>query len=267
MNFFKKLFSSAPVTQQYYLCICCIIKDENQYLEEWISYHRKVGVEHFYIYDNGSKVPIADTIRQIGAEQYATVRTIKGKAKQVKAYGDCIKRYGGTSQWIAFIDTDEFILSKNTNHQLPEFLKDYEPYGGLGVNWLIFGSNGHIERTNRPQLESFTMRSEAGFHVNRHIKSIVQPRYVQSSKNAHSFNYIEGKFAVNENFEPIEGAFSEPSVNKIQLNHYYCRSMEEFDEKINRGIADTRKKRTLEQFHHHNDEGNKVEDRLILEVK
>lgn len=267
MNFFKRLFSSTPVVQRYEVCICCIIKDENAYLEEWINYHLKVGVEHFYIYDNGSRVPIAHTLKEIGLSQYTTVNTITGKAKQVKAYGDCIKRYGGTSQWIAFIDTDEFILPKNVSHQLPEFLKEYEPYGGLGVNWLIFGSGGHIKRTHRPQLESFTMRANESFHVNDHIKSIVQPRHVKSARNAHSFNYIEGKFCVNENFEPIEGANSPTSVSKIQLNHYYCRSVEEFEEKMNRGIADTRNKRSMAQFEYHDVASNEVEDKTILEVK
>jgi hypothetical protein len=38
------------------IAICLIIKDENEYLQEWMDYHRKVGVSHFYIYDNNSKL-------------------------------------------------------------------------------------------------------------------------------------------------------------------------------------------------------------------
>lgn len=37
-----------------YLAICAIAKDEGSYFSEWIEWHLKMGVEKFYIYDNGS---------------------------------------------------------------------------------------------------------------------------------------------------------------------------------------------------------------------
>jgi len=37
-----------------YLSICAIFKDEAPYLPEWIEFHRLVGVERFFLYDNGS---------------------------------------------------------------------------------------------------------------------------------------------------------------------------------------------------------------------
>ena len=36
------------------LSICAIFKNEAKFLKEWIEYHRLVGVDHFYLYDNGS---------------------------------------------------------------------------------------------------------------------------------------------------------------------------------------------------------------------
>jgi hypothetical protein len=83
---------------------------------------------------------------------------------------------------------------------------------------------------------------------------------------AHHFEFIKDKFCVNKNFEPIEGAFSETSVNKIRLNHYYCRSLEEYDHKIKRGCGDTSKKRTLDEFFNHDRDANKVQDLTILEL-
>ncbi|MCR8558590.1 glycosyltransferase family 2 protein [Mucilaginibacter sp. BJC16-A38] len=277
----KKLFSSigsfglkltkqpgirAALADTYTLSLCCIIKDENDYLEEWINYHLKTGVEHFYIYDNSSKVPVYDTLKKLNLLQYATVTRIRGKAKQVRAYNKCLKKYGKTSQWIGFIDTDEFMVPKTTSGNLVEFLKDYQDYGGLGINWLVFGSNGHIKKTNRPQLESFTLRSDETFSVNSHIKNIVQPRFTKEALGAHSFAYKDGKFCVNENFVRIDGSFSEVSVNKIQLNHYYCRSKEEYDAKVKRGYGDTSKKRKVDEFYYHDKDANKVEDTTILQL-
>jgi hypothetical protein len=184
----------------------------------------------------------------------------------VDAYSDCLKKFGAKSKWIAFIDVDEFIVAKATGGNLVTFLKDYEQYGGLGINWLVFGSNGHVQKTDRGQLESFTLRANENHKVNTHIKSIVQPQYVKSAFNAHYFEYISTKFCVNENFTRITGAFADISINKIQLNHYFCRSAEEFNLKIRRGRGDTGTVRTMEDFYIHDRVANNVQDTTILEL-
>ena len=250
----------------YDLCLCCIVKDENDYLAEWINYHLKTGVQHFYIYDNGSIVSIASTIKQLNLLPYVTVISMPGKARQVKAYWHCIQNFGKNAKWIGFIDTDEFIVAKTTRGNIVNFLKDYAQYGGLGINWLIFGSNGNVEKTGRPQLESFTKRSDESFSVNRHIKNIVQPQYVAAVMGAHHFAFKGDKYLVNENFIKVDGSFSDVSVSKIQLNHYYCRSLAEYDAKIKRGYGDTSKKRTLDEFYYHDADSNKVTDTTILEL-
>jgi hypothetical protein len=265
-RFFKSLFGKKDAPNAYYLSLCAIIKDENAYLEEWIRYHLKIGVEHFFIYDNDSKIPVAKTLADLGLAQYVTVKTISGKSKQVKAYQHCLNVHGSKSNWIGFIDLDEFIVPKSTKGRMDLFLKPYEPYGGLGLSWFIFGSNGHQYRTNKPQIESFTYRSKPDFLPNSHIKSVVQPKFVKAAYNAHAFHYLEGKFCVDEHFTPIHGAFTPHSSDTIQLNHYYCRSFEEFQDKLKRGMADTKKQRKMEQFHYHDGQSNLIEDRTILDI-
>ena len=43
---------------KYNTSICLICKDENPYINEWLEYHIGIGINHFYIYDNMSTVPI-----------------------------------------------------------------------------------------------------------------------------------------------------------------------------------------------------------------
>jgi len=252
--------------QNLFLTICCIVKDENEYLKEWMEYHLTIGVQHFYIYDNDSKVPVSKALENFKLQQFATVIKVYGKARQVPAYNDCLIRNRNNSQWIAFIDVDEFIVPKSTKGDLRTFLRDFEGYAGLAINWLVFGSSGHIKRTNRSQLKSFLLRSEQSFHVNRHVKVIVQTKFVKRSVGAHLFQFIEPYFAVNEFGKEIKTSYSSVSVEKIQINHYYCRSLEEYQEKVNRGAADTSKgKREINNFHQHDLEANKIEDRTILD--
>lgn len=259
MLFFKK--------HKYVISLCCINKDENEYLEEWIKYHRKIGVDHFYIYDNGSKVPLKDTLSEQIKMKQATVIPYPGIGQQTGAYDHCLQHFGKKSKWIGFIDMDEFIVPKKPLGDLKTLLKDYERYGGLGINWQVFGSSGQLRKTTRPQIERFTLRSETHSEVNNHIKSIVQPEFTISvSVDCHHFVYKRNKFCVNENFLPITNAFSPCSTDKIQLNHYYCRSLEEYNEKIERGFADHVGVRDLSQFYSHDKGANDVMDTVALQI-
>lgn len=252
--------------KKYYLSVCCIQKDENDYLPEWINYNRKIGVQHFYIYDNESKISPRETLQTLVKKNIVTVIDWPGKVQQTIAYDHCLKKFGQESQWIAFIDVDEFIVPKSPLGDLRALLQNYENFGALGINWLIFGSSGHIKKTNRPQLESFVMRSDILFAVNKHIKSIVQPRYIKKALSPHHFKVKNGKQPVNEDFIPIDGPFSPNSVNKIQINHYYCRSEEEYTAKIKRGFADCDVPRVIDQFYAHDRESNEIKDETILQI-
>ena len=37
-----------------YLAICAVYRNEAPYLREWIEFHRLVGVERFFLYNNRS---------------------------------------------------------------------------------------------------------------------------------------------------------------------------------------------------------------------
>ena len=53
--------------------VCLIIKNENEYLEEWLTHYRSLGVDKFFIYDNNSTIPI--TSGGIRANCYPNSRT------------------------------------------------------------------------------------------------------------------------------------------------------------------------------------------------
>ena len=46
--------------------IVCIAKEEDHYIKEWIDYHKKLGFDHFFIYENDWASPIKiDSITNI----------------------------------------------------------------------------------------------------------------------------------------------------------------------------------------------------------
>lgn len=72
------------------LADCVIIKDENYYLPEWIAYHSAVGVEHFYLHDNGSSIPISPTLTHEARIGRVTVIPFPDRCMQMPAYNDRI---------------------------------------------------------------------------------------------------------------------------------------------------------------------------------
>jgi len=263
----KKLLGLSP-SYMYEVAICCIVKDEHYYLPEWIEYHLKIGVSRFYMYDNESKIPVATTLSDYIDKGIVKLELISGRAMQKMAYEHCLANYGRECQWIAFIDADEFIVPKTITGNLPEFLSAFEKFGGIGLSWLLFGSNGHLEKPKSTQTQSYTKRTLKTHVMNDHIKTIVQPKYVKKVPlDPHHFIFKKGKYCVNENFERLTGPRNTHTSNKIQLNHYYLRSLEDYKEKLERGRADNGLFRSLGDFYDLDREANLITDENIIELK
>lgn len=145
---------------------------------------------------------------------------------QPHCYERCVREHREDSRWIAFIDVDEFLFSP-TLRPLPELLAEYEDWAGVGVNWVMFGSSGHIKRPNGLVIENYLQRT-GDPDRNSHMKSIVDPSRVASCPSSHYFTYTSGH-AVDENKQQLEPGPTSKSVSfeRFRVNHYYMKSAEE----------------------------------------
>ena len=92
------------------LAIVLIIKDEAQYILEWINFH---GVSHFFIYDNESSDNLLEVLQPFIASGLVTYHKIPGKVRQLDAYNHAISKYKRKFKYFAMIDTDEFLFLRN----------------------------------------------------------------------------------------------------------------------------------------------------------
>ncbi|MBK8422016.1 glycosyltransferase family 92 protein [Candidatus Villigracilis saccharophilus] len=217
-----------------YLSLCLICKDENDYLPEWLDYHILMGVDRFYIYDNESRVSLRESLKDYIDRSWVVVVDITGRAMQLSAYDHCLQNFGGNTFWMGFIDTDEFLVPKTT-FDLKELLKEYEGFGGLAVSSVFFGSNGNQSRPAAGQIASYTSCVHEAFKEYEFVKSIVQPAQTLMPNSPHDFIYKKDAYCVNEGFLRVDGQRFPIKTEKIQLNHYYCRSEDEIDLKVRRG--------------------------------
>ncbi len=220
-----------------YLAVCAIAKDEGAYFQEWIEWHLSQGVERFYIYDNESSDGTREILEPYIQKGVVVYKYWPGYRRQLAAYDDCLENYRFDSRWIAFIDLDEFIVPVK-DASIPEFLKRFENFAGVEINWLIYGSGGMKTKMPGTMMERFKRHSKPDHRLNRHVKSIVDPRRVFTMIGCHEAAKISGYIA-DSHGEPVRKNFRErvPQQDIIRINHYAVRSYEEFTEKQARGRA------------------------------
>lgn len=242
--------------------ICAIALDEQRYIDEWILYHKKLGFDHIYLYDNSD----SHSMKYVSTmyPDFVTVFHWPGKKKQVPAYDDFAKKYKESHTWAAFIDVDEFIvLSKHQT--IIDFLESTCPDGSVCLNWYLYGSSDHQTYQPRLVLERFRRRQSVS---NPHIKSIVRLCDYVKAMNPHAFLIRSGSTRRDCAGRAVpSGPFYEDpenlSVEVAHINHYFCKSKEEFEIKRNRGRATVDYKRPPEEFDQH--DFNDVEDTTALD--
>lgn len=222
---------------KYYLAVCAIAKNEGPYFEEWIEWHRRQGVEKFYIYDNES----TDCTREVLAP-YIDLGVVEytyfpGSKRQLAAYDDCLEKHRTEARWIAVIDLDEFIVPVQ-DKTIPQFLQRMEKFSSVEINWLVYGSGGAKTREPEGVMERFRCHSLPAHRLNRHVKSIVDPRRVCTMTGCHEAARISGSSA-DSHGRPLKKGFRdrEPQQDVIRINHYAVKSYEEFLAKRARGRA------------------------------
>ncbi len=253
----------------FYLTLCAIAKNEGRYLQEWIEYHKMLGVEKFFIYDNDS----ADNTREI-LQPYIDTNLVEycyfpGKKMQLKAYANCVRKHKRHTKYLGFLDIDEFIVPIK-HKTISDYLKSLGRFSGVQMNWLVYGSGGAKKREKGFVIERFKDHSLPDHKLNRHIKVILNPRLILRFFSAHR-PVIFGRY-IDSNGNITKKSFWDrtPVSNQIRINHYAIKSYEEFLEKRSRGRARFNRERGLDYFDNYdlNDIINdSMMDKYIVELK
>lgn len=227
------------IEYKYYLVMLAIIRDENEYLVEWINWYINLGFEHFYIYDNGSEVPIQTYLESINFEHMDKLTIMDwetSRNSQEDAYNDFLNKYRNESKWLMTTDPDELLLIKDNSKTLVEFLKDNEEYSSIKALWKTYSANGHETKSDEPQFERFTTEVE---YMENDGKVIAQTNRILKFRG-----YTPSLRKNSIGMDP----YDEIRKSYFQLNHYVTRSYEEWLEKMERGTVLSFSRRNYQDF-------------------
>jgi hypothetical protein len=215
----------------YNAIISTQVRDENEYLDEWIKYHLSIGFEHIVIYDNESIIPV----KNIWGKKVTVIlehRQFEGSVSD-NCHNDTVKNFN--ANWIARIDIDEFIVLK-IHKNINELLEPYFEFGGLGINWRIFGTSGHQKKPEGFVRDNYLWRmpDKCGWVLNGgsfQLKTIIRREFCQQIHHPHFC--ISSRPLVNEDFQPYPDAWTDSSRTKAVIHHYITKSVEEWTNKYN----------------------------------
>jgi len=147
--------TGAKKTKKYNLSMCAFFKNEAKSLKEWLEYHLVVGVDHFYLYNNGSYDQFREILNPYIKRGVVTLiywpDLIEAQKKDktwmwvlstlISAYENAIKiRTANETKWLVFADVNEFLVPIEAK-KLSEVLEKYGRYPGIIIPMDFFDAS------------------------------------------------------------------------------------------------------------------------------
>ena len=229
--------------QKIKICLCTLGKKENRYIREFAQYYKSYNVDKILLYDNndinGEKFDIVlnDFIR----DNFIKIINWRGKIKQqINIMNHCYKENFDKYDWLIFYDIDEFIHLENYT-DIKKFLnqKKFIKCQNIYLNWLFHTDNDLIKYDNRSLFRRFPIKDPNFNKKNYYIpgKSIIKGHITNIA-----INHVH---LLNKNLKACNGFgdllnlsnywIKNGDFRYYYIDHFYCKSLEEFIEKLNKG--------------------------------
>jgi len=168
-----------------------IVKNEDNYICQWIEYHKFLGVQHFIIYDNSSSNTLSKVLKKYIDEnvvilinwQYPYYFYHSGISGQTTQQNHSIYAFK-TAKYIGLMDIDEYV-----NPQIGKNINDY-------FNDLI--KNNNIDINN---IGGFELVSR--FFINKQNKPVDKYNFLKNKKTT-SIHVRRGDYVNHPNHHPTQ---------------------------------------------------------------
>ncbi len=243
---------------KYRASIIACARWETQYICEWLAYHRSIGFEHVYLYCNDDDP--RDLYEQVlpycqGEPPFVTFQHFPFQGQQFHMYMHCLRKHKDESEWVIFLDIDEFLCLRNVN-DINRFLDGCpDDWDCVQFNWLFFGHNGYHERPPGSVLKNYTRREK---RIHQTTKTLTRTQKIDLRRIDHLIyiwhNWTEvfgaGFKAVNvlgepaeeilarkgERYYPGSDANQKALYDTAVVHHYAFKSLTDLTRRAERGL-------------------------------
>ena len=259
-------------------CIATIVKDEQEYLDEWIQYHLNLGINHIFIFEDlGSESHnhITSKYPQVTLNTISSILTDDDLelVKQMRANRSIKTHSFYLDRLLSYISHNyskyyDWCFTTDVEKDISSTLSLYDNYDAIVLRWKNYGANGLISKPDYSKvkvIEVFTKemlgtmneKSSCLCKVCYNLKKY-KPEFFANTHNPSDLcNYCNTNFVKS---------CSISSFRNIYLKHYVTRSWEEYVWKVKvRGYM-YGLKRTYDAFFDMNPDMRSQKTALLLNV-
>ena len=222
--------------------VMAILKNEAPNMEEWLCHHMAIGVDHFFLYDNGSTDELHEVLKPYADHGVVTTIYFPMRGLQRDANNHVVRFFGDTTEWIAYVDIDEFLVPER-DESIGDVMARFPDAEQVLVSRKEFCYSGNRTPVAGLVTESYREYSENVPRMGTSevlAKPIIRPRGT-ARVGIHNAFTVHGR-TVNTAGEPTSEeatVIEDPSYANLQMNHYFTKSWEEFQAKRTRATTST----------------------------
>ena len=268
--FLIKLINRYIYINKLKICICTLGKDENLYIREFVEYYKKYNVDKIFLYDNNdiNGERFEEVIYDYLNKGFVKIKNWRGKENAMfQIMNHCYQTNYLKFDWLIFYEIDEYIFLKNYTN-IKTFLseKKFNKCEVIYLNWVHYTDNNLMHYDNRTLEKRFTEKEPNARKKNSKISAVTKfilkghiPKIKISSvhvlsrklKGCNGFGKI---ITIND----LKGnRLYHPDFEYFYIKHFFCKSVEEFITKINKGCAiygqnENYKKKRIKKYFRYN---------------
>ena len=233
------------------VAIIACLKEEELYIREWLDWHIKIGVDHFYLCDNNDKdyePKLQDVIQDYVDQGIVEIFDYSGVHPiQPFCYDDIFQRCKEIYDWWLVIDIDEFLVLPAFNDNLKEYISFIPNYVNMiYIMWRNYGDSGHLKYSDEPCMERFTIPdlNEYGggqtcgktlFRGSLNIEKIVSQHTITRKFKKHNIFFYPIGINGSDNTKIDIYRLYKFIYNGVYLKHFRTKTLEEWSWRYKRG--------------------------------
>lgn len=234
-------------------CIYTVVKDEQDYLDEFIRYHLDLGIDHIFIAEDRNSMPHKEITDKYPTDKvtlisvydlFATNEELENMLNKCGRLNNIQYKYIGNGlsyikkhydfDWCFLVDADEYVTLEDDSSTIDSVMNEFEEYEAVVLQWRNYGANGLIHKPSYKDkgiMDTYT--KEACLPPKDNVRWTVKPVY-----NLRKYKDID----INSHHLPNRGIkwckpdFSKDEkrivYDKIYIRHYMTKSFEEYAWKV-----------------------------------
>lgn len=210
---------------RYKVCMMTQEKIFPQYIPEWIDYHRRIGVDYVYIYDNQANSNLSRIYQDMPDVE---IVNWPWKKSQIQAQNHFLLIGRRHCQWGVLIDVDEYLMIRPTVpvtkepplKRLLRMKRELQDYSQIRVTSIALGSSGNVYRPREPMAEAYWHLSSLQDNL---TKPIVWIGHTIPDSYVHHVRMAPGYYSMQ-----TPSALDDKKFTDIALCHMKYRSWEDY---------------------------------------